>query len=425
MSMTTALSGLMAAQSDIATTSHNISNAGTNAFRKSRAEFSDDYYSAPMNAFRTVTGSGTHLSRVSTQFGQGNFVATGQTLDIAIQGAGFFAVSPQLSDRDEVVDINYTRNGAFSIDAEGLVADSSGRALLAYPVADDGSILEMSAQSLSPVSIPLSFGEVARTTEINLAVNMPRGEDMLGQQDAVPATNAFDSTNPTTYAFSSPIPMMDENGQTIEARAYFVRSKSPDATDPTTEYQMHLFVDGSEYPSTGATTPATMVFDEAGEVDATTPLTFALAGVDYIVNTDGSRLRDLPFSVASVQENGVREIGLSSLEVDAGGVIWGSYGSQARLALGRIALADFANPQGLRQGGNTSFEETSDSGRPNFSAAGESGFGRLQSGMLERSNVDLTEELVNLISAQRNYQANAKAMETSSSLMQTILQIRS
>ncbi|NCW69156.1 MAG: flagellar hook-basal body complex protein, partial [Marivivens sp.] len=178
--MTTALSGLMAAQSDIATTSHNISNAGTNAFRKSRAEFSDDYYSAPMNAFRTVTGSGTHLSRVSTQFGQGNFVATGQTLDIAIQGAGFFAVSPQLSDRDEVVDINYTRNGAFSIDADGLVADSSGRALLAYPVADDGSILEMSAQSLSPVSIPLSFGEVARTTEINLAVNMPRGEDMLG-----------------------------------------------------------------------------------------------------------------------------------------------------------------------------------------------------------------------------------------------------
>lgn len=425
MSMTTALSGLMSAQSDIAATSHNVANAGTNGFRKSRAEFSDDYYSAPMSAFRTTIGSGSHLSRVATQFEQGNFLATDQTLDLAIQGAGFFAVAPQLADGGGVAELSYTRNGSFSIGADGFVEDSAGRSLLAYPVADDGSILDMSAQSLNPVSIPLSFGAVARTTAINLAMNLPRGEDMIGQQDTVPATNPFDIYDPTSYAFSTPIPMMDGDGQMVEARAYFVRTKSPDALDLTTVYEMHLFVDGSEYPSTGATNPASIIFNEAGQVDVTTPQSFSLSGVDYTFNLDGSKLQDLPFSVSSVSENGVKEIGLSSLEVDAGGVIWGSYGLQTRLALGRVALADFVNPQGLRQSGSASFEETSDSGRPNFSAAGESGFGRLQSGMLERSNVDLTEELVNLISAQRNYQANAKAMETSSSLMQTILQIRS
>ena len=425
MSMTTALSGLMAAQSDIATTSHNIANAGTNAFRKSRAEFSDDYYSAPMNAYNTVVGSGTHMARVSTMFSQGNFVATGQTLDVAIQGAGFFAVSPQLNEGGEVVDIAYTRNGSFSIDSEGTVTDSSGRALLAYQVAEDGSVLQTSKDSLSPVQIPLTYGGVSRSSELNLNLKMPTSEDMLNSQDAVPPTNPFDMADPSTYAFSTPVPLMDADGMVMEARAYYVKTKSADAGDPNTHYEMHLVVDGAEYPSTGPTNPAQMIFDAAGDLTNADPFNFALTDTDYTVNLSGSKLHELPFAVAEASNNGRREVGLSSLEVDSSGVIWGSYGSGTRLALGSVALADFANPQGLKQGGNTSFEETSDSGPPKFGSGGETGFGRIQSGMLERSNVDLTEELVNLIAAQRNYQANAKAMETSSSLMQTILQIRS
>ena len=425
MSMTTALSGLIAAQQDISTTSHNIANVGTNAFRKSRAEFQDDYYTTPMDSVRTVVGSGTHMSRVAVQFEQGNFVATGQTLDMAIQGAGFFAVSPQLDLQGKPTEIQYTRNGAFSLDASGQIADSAGRPLMTWPVAQDGSMLDSNTSALKPVQIPLTRGEFTATSEMTLDLNFPVDDAMLNNQDAIPPTNAFDPADSTTYAFSTPIPVMDGNGESVEARAYFIKTKSPDPLDDTTVYEMRMTIDGLEVPSANAPATETVTFDSLGRVTAASgTMEFGDGAVEYTIDPSASNLSEDPFAVMAANHNGENPIGLSNLEVDQMGVIWANYGSDERIALARVAVANFSNPQGLRQAGNASFEAAAESGEPMHTAPGEDGLGQLQSGMLERSNVDLTEELVNLITAQRNYQANAKAMETSSSLMQTIMNIR-
>lgn len=425
MSMTTALSGLIAAQQDISITSHNIANVGTNAFRKSRAEFVDDYYTTPMDSFRTVVGSGTHMSRVAVQFDQGNFAATGQTLDLAIQGPGFFAITPQVDNAGDPTELVYTRNGSFSLDADSRIVDSSGRPMLTWPVAMDGTVLQETEDSLQTVQIPMIRGEAVASDQVDLALQFPIEEAMNGSQDAVPATNAFDPDDPTSYAFQTAIPLTDETGAAIEARAYFVKTANPDATSEFTEYEMRLVVDGAEVPATDPANPTLMQFDGDGILtEASQQLNFSNVDGDFTVNLTGSKLENGTFAVGSASHNGKAPEGLSSLEVDPRGVIWANYGTDYRVALGRVALANFSNPQGLRQDGNASFFASSDSGNPTLTSPGDKGLGLLQSGMLERSNVDLTEELVQLITAQRNYQANAKAMETSSSLMQTIMNIR-
>ncbi len=425
MSMTTALSGLIAAQQDISTTSHNIANVGTNAFRKSRAEFVDDYYTSPMDSVRTVVGSGTHMNRVAVQFEQGNFVATGQTLDMGIQGPGFFTVAPQLDINNQPTEVLYTRNGGFKLNENGMIGDGAGRVMLAWPVAQDGSVLQMTPEALGPVHVPLMQGASSATENLSLHLRMPSSNDMLGSQDAVPPTNAFDPDDATSFAFSTAVPVVDADGNAIEARAYFVKSAEPNATSTETEFQMHLMVDGLVFPSTDPSGFSTFSFDAGGVLTATSgAMEFANSVGTYSVDVTGTRMEDNPFVVLSADHDGGSPEGLSNLEVDQMGVIWANYGTDDRIALARVALTNFPNPQGLSQDGNASFKMAAESGEPTYSAPGEKGLGQVQSGMLERSNVDLTEELVHLITAQRNYQANAKAMETSSSLMQTIMNIR-
>lgn len=427
MSMTTALSGLIAAQQDISITSHNIANVGTNAFRKSRAEFVDDYYTTPMDSHRTVVGSGTHMSRVAVQFDQGNFAATGQTLDLAIQGPGFFAVTPMVNNAGDPTELVYSRNGSFSLDADSRIVDSAGRPMLTWPVAMDGTNLQETQDALQTVTIPMIKGDAVASDEVALSLQFPADDAMMGMQDAVPATNAFDPEDDTSYAFQTAIPMTDDNGNAVEARVYFTKIAEPDPLSEFTEYQAHLMVDGNIVPEADPLNPTTFRFDGEGIMDdATSLLSFAGAGgATYDIDLTGSEMENGTFSVQSASHNGQSPEGLSSLEVDPRGVIWANYGTDNRVALGRVALANFSNPQGLRQDGNASFFASSESGDPTLTSPGDKGLGLLQSGMLERSNVDLTEELVQLITAQRNYQANAKAMETSSSLMQTIMNIRS
>jgi len=166
-----------------------------------------------------------------------------------------------------------------------------------------------------------------------------------------------------------------------------------------------------------------VTFDIDGNITAGGTLNFGTNGL--AVNLAGSTITNQPFSVAAASHNGAAAGSLTNLELDGTGAIWATYGDMGRIAMGRIVLCNFANPQGLKVQGKATFAVTSDSGPPVVGTPGTAGFGLLRGGALERSNVELTEELVNLISAQRNYQASAKAMETSTSLMQTIMNIRS
>lgn len=425
MSMTTALSGLIAAQTDIATTSNNIANVGTNGFRKSRAQFADEFYTTPLGASRKAIGGGTHIQNVAVQFGQGNFMASGNTLDLAIQGAGFFSVGTNLDNEGRAIEVAYTRSGSFNLDSDGKIIDNTGRPMLTWPVAEDGTALEQSIAAARPVQVPTSRGAVRATENVNLQMRLPSDDTMLNRQDAVPPTNAFDPSDVTTFTFTTTIPITNENGDSMEAQAYFIKTDSPDVVDPTSTFELKLYVDGVEQPPFGSPN-AEITFDEFGlvtPVDAT--LNMGTPQLSWNIKFEGSMLEPQTAAVKSASHDGANSSGLSNLEIDETGTIWANYGVEDRLALGRVAIANFSNPNGLRQLGNASYAATAESGTAKMAAAGMAGVGVIQSGMLERSNVDLTDELVSLISAQRNYQANAKAMETSSSLMQTILNIRS
>lgn len=423
MSMSTALSGLKAAQAEISATAHNISNVGTVGFRSSRVEFGDVFSSSPFSTQRTAIGSGVQVQRVAQNFTQGNVVTTGNLLDIAIEGQGFFAIRPVGDPNSSASETKFSRAGAFTMDTAGNVVNGSGDALLAWPVGTNGLPLTYDLTQAQPLTVPLEMGEPVATSTIRLDVNLPSDDDMLGQQSAVPPTAAFDPDDATTYARRTAVPVYGPDGKPVDAEAYFIKIASPDATSQDSVFELRLRVDGQELHPTAPATANRVTFDAAGTMTAGTVLSFGAQGLN--IDLTGSSLSEKPFAVAAASHNGSAAGRLTNLELDGTGAVWATYGTSGRQAMGQIVLANFTNPQGLKVQGKATFAATSDSGAPITGMPGTAGFGLLRSGALERSNVELTEELVNLISAQRNYQASAKAMETSTSLMQTIMNIRS
>lgn len=423
MSMSTALSGLKAAQTEISATSHNIANVGTMGFRSSRVEFADVFSSSPFSNQRSAIGSGVQVQRVAQNFTQGNVVTTGNLLDIAIEGQGFFALQPQADRNGTGGGAVFSRAGAFTMDTEGHVVNGANQSLMCWPVATDGTPLTGELSKAVPLTIPVEQGAATRTGTVNLQLALPSDNAMLGSQSAIPPAAAFDPADPTTYARRTVVPMYGADGTPMEAEAYFVKTASPDATSTDTTYKMHLVVDGQEVAPTDPTAPDTITFDGAGTLTAGSTLSFGTTE-PVSFNLAGSALTTAPFAVAAASHDGAAPARLTNLELDGAGSVWATYGTGRRVALGQIVMANFSNPQGLKVMGKSTFGVTSESGPALTGTAGTSGFGALRSGALERSNVELTEELVNLISAQRNYQASAKAMETSTSLMQTIMNIR-
>jgi flagellar hook protein FlgE len=266
------------------------------------------------------------------------------------------------------------------------------------------------------------MGTPVASTEINLEVNFPSDNQMLGQQDAVPPTNAFDPADPTSWATRTPVPLFGAAGTPVEAEAYFIKIAEPDAVSTDTVFEIRLFVQGTEVVPTPPAVQNTITFDGTGTITAGQTMPFGATGLT--LDFGGSTLSTDPFAIQTATHNGASAGRLTNLELDGTGGVWATYGNNGRMPMGQIVLATFTNPGGLKINGNATYSATSESGVPITGTPGTSGFGLLRSGALERSNVELTEELVNLISAQRNYQASAKAMETSTSLMQTIMNIR-
>jgi flagellar hook protein FlgE len=423
MSMNAALSGLSAAQADISTISNNIANVSTIGFRGSRVEFADVFNSSPYTTSNTTVGAGTQVVSVSANFAQGNIVTTGNRLDLAIEGQGFFAVQSGGTDPNVPTEVSFTRAGEFEMDAQGTITNSAGQALLGWPVAADGSSLNASVDTASPITIPPTMGTAVGTTEISLGVDFPMDAALMGQQDAVPPSAAFDPADPTTYAQSTAVPMRDATGAAQDATIYYVKTAQPDGVSTDTSYEAHLMVNGVE--QTAAPQPV-VTFDANGVMTAPAgAVTFGSGASAMAVDMTGSKMADGNFTVATASDNGKGVSSLSSLEIDGTGTIYATYGSEDRVALGKVMLATFPNPSGLRVLGNSSFAATANSGPVTVGAPSSQGFGLIRAGALESANVDLTQELVNLISAQRNYQASSKALETSNNMMSTIMAIRS
>ena len=431
MTFSTALSGLNGAQTELATTANNIANAGTNGFKRSRVTFGDIIATSPMQNPARNVGSGTYVRAVAQQFQQGAIETSDSALDLAISGQGFFTVRAGQGDSD----ISFTRNGAFGVDADRYVVDTAGRRLQLFPTTTDGSVLTTAIGATIAARLPLTSGEPKPTSLIKLAVNLPASAAIIPGLPIHTALNpyVFDRNDPATFNNSTSTTIFDSLGNPVPANVYYVKTAAPTTGQPNHEWTARVFVGPTELQVAGVNGVA-MAFDSNGNlVTPLTPTVFDAhnlpgSGLNAPLTLDhGVRTSQLSgaFSRTSVDQDGFAAGQLESVTVDGSGTLRASFSNGEVQTMGKVAIANFANPQGLKALGDARYVATPDSGLAITGEAGRTGLGSVRSGSLERSNVDLTAELVGLISAQRNFQANAKSMETDSALIQTIINLRS
>ncbi|PWK49187.1 flagellar hook protein FlgE [Pleionea mediterranea] len=426
MSFNTALSGLNAAQADLNVTSNNIANVSTTGFKFSRAEFGDIFATSTLGSSKTAIGNGVILGNVAQQFGQGNLEFTSNTLDLAVSGQGFFVLEPSQNNQNQI----FTRAGEFGVDNNGFVVNNAGARLQAFPTNSDGTVTATALSSTQPLQIPQSAGSPTSTTEIDIGVNLPANATGLN-------VNAFDPNSPSTFSASTSSTIFDSLGESHIATVYYVK----DAGAPN-QWASYYFVDGNPVDITGGTAGAngqlyhTVEFDAAGNFQQTVPANPSTAALGFTNGSNAAQTIALdyannaptqfasPFTVNTLDQNGATIGRLAGIEIGESGVVRANFTNGQSNSIGKIALVRFPNPQGLAQLGNNAWSDTIDSGQPLAGEALTSSFGQIRSGALETSNVDLTSELVNLITAQRNFQANARTIETNNQVTQTIIQIR-
>ncbi len=394
-----ALSGLNAASADLGVIANNVANVNTTGFKGSRAEFAEIF------AGSSDVGSGVQLAKVSQQFEQGNINFTQNALDLAITGEGFFVLS-------ENGQRSYTRAGAFGVDSQGNVVNAQGRRLQAYPSAGEGLF-----NTGSPADLQLTVGASPpqATSMATMGVNLPAAAPL-------PTAATFDPADPNSFNHTTSITIYDSLGTAHTATVYFIKDAAANTWNTEVE------IDGA-----AVTGSVPIVFDQDGRLQ--TP-----AGGQMVLDTwgPGTGAADISlaldfasttqfgnaFGVNSLSQDGFTTGRLTGVSVDSEGVVFARYTNGQSEALGKLALANFSNPQGLQQSGDTAWNESSLSGDALLGEAGTASFGNVQSGALEASNVDLTAQLVQMITAQRNFQANAQVISTADAVTQTVINIR-
>ncbi|GAM01137.1 flagellar hook protein FlgE [Sphingomonas parapaucimobilis] len=429
MSFYTSLSGLQASQTDMSVISHNLANVGTNGFKKSRAEFADvmaaNFSTDP---FKQV-GSGTVVKANRQEFKEGNYTSTSNALDLAISGDGFFTVQSG----GTTGTLQYTRNGSFQVDTNNYVTDTQGNRMQVFPVDKDGNVTSFGNDGLTSLQLPPTSGTPVSTKNVTLDINL--------SSTAVAPTAAFDRTNMGTYNNTTQTKIYDTSGNAMTLTNYYVRKPLPlDANnkpiqpaDGSSTWLVYSYVNDQQMTRSGSTDPVEMTFDSGGNLksplgptkfDNYTPRT-SINAQPLTIDYTGSSQSGSIFSVASRTQDGKAVGLLSGVSVSENGLVTASFTNGETANLGKVAVATFVNMPGLRQEGNSYWEATGKSGEAKFGTANEGAFGAIRSSTIEGSNVDITEELVQLIAAQRNFQANAKALDTSSQISQTIFNIRS
>ncbi|AFJ03463.1 Flagellar hook protein FlgE [Methylophaga frappieri] len=431
MSFNTALTGLNAATADLNVKSNNIANVNTIGFKGSRAEFGDVYSLSTFGNSQTAIGSGTVLNNVAQQFNAGNLELTTNSLDLAIGGSGqgFFALAPNLQDNN----VLYSRAGAFIVNREGFITNSSGQYLLGFPVNNDGSVTSTALSSSNPVRLPASAGSPQATTDVELATNLPSTATGID-----PLVTPIDPNDPLTYTNSTSTTIYDSLGNENNLTYYYQKTNVPNEwnvqvyiNDPPGTPTLLEFDDGVG----GTVNTKTLTFDPAtgGQLDAGvsptetythTGLSSGAVDLEFVLDFSGTTQNSGAFTVLDTDQNGFATGRLTGLDINENGLVQAEYSNGQTVSIAKIVLADFPNPQGLKQIGNTAWEATQDSGEVRIGEAGTGSFGQIQSGALETSNVDLTKELVGLITAQRNFQANSKSIETNNAITQTIINLR-
>ena len=405
MTFAVALSGLNAASADLGVTANNVANVNTNGFKMSRAQFSEVFAVGTQSISSNASGSGVKLAAISQQFTQGNIDFTDNALDLAIGGEGFFVIS------DNGVR-SYTRAGAFGIDNQGFVVDSNGARLQAYPFAGNGLFNTGTPQDLQ---LTIGANPPAATTRAQFGINLPANAPL-------PANPVFDPTDPSSFNHTTSVTVYDSLGAAHTATIFFIKDAVPNV------WQTQVEIDGTAVPGS---TP--IVFNPDGSLNSPagglmplgtyTPTTGA-ADINMSLDFGNATQFGDAFGVNSLSQDGFTTGRLTGVSVDAEGIVFARFTNGQSTSLGKVALANFVNPQGLQQLGDTTWGESFQSGDALLGEAGTASFGNIQSGALEASNVDLTAQLVQMITSQRNFQANAQMIETSDAITQTVINIR-
>ncbi|KLV11023.1 flagellar hook protein FlgE [Photobacterium ganghwense] len=439
MSMNIALSGLSAAQKDLNTTSNNIANANTYGFKESRAEFADVYSNSIFSNSKTTTGGGVQTSTVAQQFHEGSSIYTNNPLDLRVSGTGFFAVA---ANKNEPNVNSLTRNGAFHLNSDNEIVNAENNFLLGYEVNNDTK--SVASYEPKPMKISDTFGQPQKSNNMNISLNLPNKETQ-------PVNSPFDPQNPDSFNKSTSSTVYDSLGKPYKLSTYYV-AESPTAANSWQVYytvtdaagtESPLNIDPTNLPANEVVNNGTghvghrMTFDTSGKMTSTDKfrtVSFQAAGVN-VGGADGTQTLSMnyedttqyaaPFEIRRFQDKDGATTGyLSNVDIDPDGNILASYSNGKDLVVGRVAMARVPNEQGLAQQGGTMWKVSQESGEVIWGDAAQGSFGAIKNGTLEQSNIDMTQELVDLISAQRNFQASSRALDVNNQLQQNILQIR-
>ncbi|ASG62436.1 flagellar hook protein FlgE [Kluyvera genomosp. 3] len=398
MSFSIATSGLNAVTEQLNAISNNIANSGTVGFKSGRAEFSALYAeSQPL---------GVGVSAVTQSITKGGSISsTGTALDLAINGNGFFMV------RDSAGTTAYTRAGYFGTDSAGNLVNNLGMYLQGYPVDANGTLQvgTISNLTISSGSIP------AKATEsIDFTAN-------LDARAEVPATSPFDPKDNTSYNNSYTTQVYDSLGREHTLNQYFVKTGE-------NEWEVHYYMDDKPVTNGGVDQVQKLTFNSQGILtnpSGSVPLTADIAGAESItidMSYNGTSQYGSDFSVSKNKGDGYASGERTGQAIDEDGSVYATFSNGERLLQGQLVLANFTNPNGLQSQDGTTWAQTASSGAPLTGTPGSGLLGSIVSGALESSNVDLTSELVGLMTAQRNYQANTKVISTNDSMMSALFQ---
>jgi flagellar hook protein FlgE len=406
MSFQQGLSGLNAAAKNLDVVGNNMANANTVGFKGSQAQFGDVFASAVAGG-GTQIGIGTSLTSVLPGFGQGNINVSANPLDIAINGQGFFRTSAGGT-------VSYTRNGQFGLDKDGYIVNASGARLTGYQATASGAIV-----ASTPTDLQISTADLPPGATQNAQVLL----NLDSRSGTLPAAG-FNLNDTTSYHSATSIAIYDSLGNPHTLTTYFVKTAA-------NAWSVFTANDGVQV---GAGAIGTLAFQTDGSIDTgATALPFALSvpvttgatsPLAFNLDFTGSTQFGSSFGVNQLTQDGYQSGKLTGYAISADGTIVGRYSNGQTRAQGQIVLANFTNVQGLQPMGNNQWGETAASGQPLVGAPNSGNLGVLQSGALEESNVDITEELVKMITAQRIYQANAQTIKTQDAVLQTMVNLR-
>lgn len=465
------LSGLNASQKYLDVTSNNISNSNSYGFKKSRAEFADIYSNTVFTNSKTATGMGVITSTVAQQFGQGSLTGdTGNNLDMAISGNGFFVLSPNANPANGTSaseDRTYTRNGAFELNNEGYVITAGGDYLQFYDINDNDEATNLTVNGTHALKVPSDTGAPKMTSKVSIGVNLPANDKALD-------VTQFDPKDSSTYNAATSETIHDSMGGAHTLTYYFI--KNPTNQDGTTTWNVVTMVDGNDANhlvdvagdnglSNATFTVNNVSSSVAGETIVGASLTFDTSGrlienrsvpvggfnlannasvhptnghslsvamgggVDdtqnVAVTLNATQYGSSSFTVSETPTDDGYSTGLlKNVSVNEDGVLLASYSNGRNIHLGKVAMADFINPQGLTKIGDTQWQESFASGEARPIQANVGTAGSIKGANLEQSNVDLTASLVDLIVAQRSYQANCQSLQTENTMMDSIMSVR-